>query len=55
MGAVALLRQSLYDASWYGEAWNAFIRRAKRAEGEVLLLLTGRDDELAKSKKEREA
>lgn len=30
MGATALLRQSLYDASWYREAWDAY-----RANGDV--------------------
>ena len=45
MGAVALLRQTMYDAIWYRDAWNAYKARPDLARPETNLAL----DSLSKS------
>jgi imidazolonepropionase-like amidohydrolase len=39
MGAVALLRQSMYDANWYREAWDAYRARGDLPRPETNLAL----------------
>lgn len=38
-----------------GESWSAFLRRIRESKGDVLIVLTGPDELIAKDKKERES